>query len=152
VKKTIKYSLIGIAGIIGLLTTIGIIGAIAGVDTKPETKPVAQAPAVAAQPTKPVEKKTTPAPKPVQTTKAPASKEDIFLAVMRRKFPQLNNTKDSVLLKAGHSVCELFKDGYTFEEIAYTAVDSGMTPEQAGYLMGASTAAFCPEYSNKEDS
>jgi hypothetical protein len=148
-KKTIKYSLIGIAGILGLLTTIGIVGAIAGVDTKPEAKTVVQTPAVAPQPAKPAVKATPavkPTPKP--STNAPVTREDAYLIVMRHEYPQLKKTSDKVLLNAGHSVCDMYKAGYTFEEVAYAAIDSGLDAQTAGFLIGASTAAFCPQYSD----
>jgi hypothetical protein len=113
-----------------------------------ETKAVEQTPAGASQPAKPAVKATPavkPTPKP--STNPPVTREDAYLTVMRHEYPQLKKTSDKVLLNAGHSVCDMYKAGYTFEEVAYAAIDSGLDEQTAGFLIGASTAAFCPQYS-----
>lgn len=84
--------------------------------------------------------------KPVQVTEAPVSKEEAFLTIMRKEYPQLKNTSDKVLIDAAHAVCDLYDDGKTFLDIVGMLLDSGMTAEQAGYTIGASSAAFCPNY------
>lgn len=143
-KKALKYTLIGIAVTLGVLTAIGLAGALAGAgDSKEPATHVAQTPAA-----KPAAQ--TPTPKPAAKTTGPGvSKEAVYLAVMRKEYPQLKKTDNKVLLDAAHGVCNMYDKGYSFVQIGYTAIDSGMTAEQAGYLIGASTSVFCPQYSGE---
>lgn len=71
-----------------------------------------------------------------------------FLTAWHVDFP---NSDDAKAISVGHDVCDAYKAGTTFEgELAYImALAPQLTARQAGGIIGASTAAYCPEYSNR---
>jgi len=52
----------------------------------------------------------------------------------------------STLIDLGHTVCEAFDQGMSFNEVGLTALSSGTSwgVEEIGTVIGASVAAFCP--------
>lgn len=56
----------------------------------------------------------------------------------------------STAIAAGHAVCSDFESGVPFEEIALNALDKmGLWPERAGFLVGLSVFAYCPQFESQ---
>ena len=68
-----------------------------------------------------------------------------YLSVMR---PVLPGVKDATLKELAHDVCASFDAGSTWIQQVATIVHSGLNGHQAGELIGASTGAYCPQYSH----
>ncbi len=64
----------------------------------------------------------------------------------------IDNSSDAELIDVGYTVCEVFAEGYTFEEIAYAIVldspnESDAYYEFAGLVVGTASSTLCPQYS-----
>jgi hypothetical protein len=83
----------------------------------------------------------TPAPAPVDTDAA-------FLTAWHTNFPRSN---DEDAKSVAHDVCDAYRAGTSFTgELQYImALAPQLTPRQAGGIIGASTAAYCPEFNNR---
>ena len=71
----------------------------------------------------------------------------MFRAAIKDRFP-------GDLAKApamGHSICDDFKAGTGFAaEVTYLrTLAPALTAGDAGYLIGAATSNYCPEYQNR---
>ena len=79
---------------------------------------------------------------------APTPDNSIFLTQYRTRFP---GGTDEAGIRIGHSVCDAYKAGTTFAgEVAYImAQNAAISAGDAGYLIGASTASYCPEFNNR---
>jgi hypothetical protein len=77
-----------------------------------------------------------------------ADVDQIYLTQYRQRFP---GGTDEAGIRIGHSVCDAYKAGTTFAgEVAYIqSQNAEISAGDAGYLIGASTAAYCPEYNNR---
>lgn len=76
---------------------------------------------------------------------AGASPEDAFLDVLGDAGVTWPGATPENMVEAGHGVCQDWANGATLEgEIAGLA--EYLDPHDAGVLVGAATAAFCPEY------
>jgi len=157
----LKYTLVGISGLIGLVVVITIIGVVAGVKPKPAANPTPVITTVDTGPspepiTTPtnrpsVKPKTTPKAtvKPThKTTAKPVDKDKLFLLAMRIEYPVLNNVKDEILLNAGHGICDMYEAGYTTRDIGVIMLSKGIPADMAGYEIGAANEAFCPKYNS----
>jgi len=85
----------------------------------------------------------TPAPAP-----ATVDYDAAFLTAWHTNFPHGN---DEDAKQVGHDVCAAYKAGTSFTgELQYLmALAPSLTPRQAGGIIGASTAAYCPEFNNR---
>jgi hypothetical protein len=85
----------------------------------------------------------TPAPAP-----APTPDDSVFLTQYRQRFP---DGTDAGGVRIGKSICDDYRAGTSFAgEIAYIrSVNPVITAANAGFLIGASTAAYCPEFNNR---
>lgn len=75
--------------------------------------------------------------------------ESLYLEVVREEEPDLIAVPDSNLVGLADNICEFFASGGSFEDAVYLGVESGMDIRTTAFLVGASTAAFCPEYKYK---
>jgi hypothetical protein len=81
---------------------------------------------------------------------APASADqmdDAFVAAP-------NQGRDSMpdAITTAHSVCDGFDKGEASTALAMRIVrDTPLSPKQAGYFVGVSVAAYCPQYKGKTD-
>lgn len=76
---------------------------------------------------------------------AAASPESDFLTVLDQAGVTWPGATPNNMIAAGHGVCEDWSNGATLEgEI--TGLSEHLDPNDAGMLIGAATAAFCPEY------
>lgn len=155
-KNVIKWVAISVGGLFALLLVLGIVLAATG-QTEPVAKTekpsavstIKETPSVPANTAKPVEKRTEatkPTVKATPTKTAPVDRTAAFLYVLRKEYPALNNVDDTIIVNAGKNVCSLYKSGYEFEQVAAAVLNAGIPADMAGYLIGASTAAFCPNY------
>lgn len=60
----------------------------------------------------------------------------------------IGGTEDAKL-NAAHAACDAFDGGNTFTDLILVAIGQGMDAGDAGFLIGAGTAAFCPQYDSK---
>jgi hypothetical protein len=65
-------------------------------------------------------------------------------------------TKDGIAMPdaiaTAHSVCDGFDKGEASTVLAMRIVrDTPLSPKQAGYFVGVSVAAYCPQYKGKTD-
>lgn len=76
---------------------------------------------------------------------AGATPEDTFLDVLDDAGVTWPGATPANMVAAGHGVCQDWANGATLEgEIA--GLTEYLDPQDAGVLIGAATAAFCPEY------
>jgi hypothetical protein len=79
---------------------------------------------------------------------SPADIDKIYLTQYREHFP---GGTDEAAIRIGHSVCDAYRAGTSFiGEVAYIrSANPSITAGQAGSLIGASTASYCPEFNNR---
>jgi hypothetical protein len=79
---------------------------------------------------------------------SPTPDDSIFLSQYRERFP---DGTDAGGIRIGKSICDDYRAGTTFAgEVAYImAQNSAITAANAGFLIGASTATYCPEFNNR---
>lgn len=76
---------------------------------------------------------------------AGATPEDTFLHVLDEAGVTWPGATPENMVEAGHGVCQDWANGATLEgEIA--GLTEHLDAHSAGVLIGAATAAFCPEY------
>jgi len=83
------------------------------------------------------------------TPAAPAVDHDaVFLSVWHETFPNGDSEKAK---SVAHGVCDAYKAGTTFAgEVTYLmALAPSLTGRQAGQIIGASTASYCPEFNDR---
>lgn len=79
---------------------------------------------------------------------ASAGPEDNFLNVLNDAGVTWPGATPDNMIAAGKGVCEDWSNGATLDsEIA--GLSEHLDPNDAGVLIGAATAAFCPEYETK---
>lgn len=71
--------------------------------------------------------------------------EDVYTNAVISEYPEFLGLEDD-LVDAGHRVCDDLKAGATLEDFAADSMAEGIDAEQYGYILGAATYAFCPEY------
>lgn len=77
----------------------------------------------------------------------PEQRDSAFLTVWHETFPDGDGEKAKGL---AHDVCDAFTAGTSFTDQArYLSVVTNATPQQVGQIIGASTAAYCPEFNNR---
>lgn len=82
---------------------------------------------------------------PETTTVSPKTVDDVFLSVLEEKNIPANEKS----ISAAKAMCEALDAGNSMENILMIAV--GELGENGGYFVGASVAAYCPEYSDEID-
>ncbi|OBK50618.1 DUF732 domain-containing protein [Mycobacterium sp. 1081908.1] len=84
---------------------------------------------------------------------APASAEpidDTFVAALAKNGISMSDRNAAVSM--GHTVCAAFDRGEPSTAAAMRIVkDTDLSPKQAGYFVGLSVAAYCPQYRGKTD-
>ncbi|MFJ4286403.1 DUF732 domain-containing protein [Paenarthrobacter nicotinovorans] len=82
-------------------------------------------------------------------TPAPSSSvDDVYLSQYRQRFP---GGTDEAGIRIGKKICDDYRAGSTFAgEVAYIrSMNSDINAADAGYLIGTSTASYCPEFNNR---
>ncbi|ORW64597.1 DUF732 domain-containing protein [Mycobacterium saskatchewanense] len=49
------------------------------------------------------------------------------------------------MVELGNSVCQQSRGGAAFDDVGESVIGRGFTPTQAGLIMGAAVATFCPD-------
>ena len=74
------------------------------------------------------------------------SEEEIFIDVVRGEIDYLGGS-DQDLINLGYEICESFDYGESFSDVTIVIMDNaGVAPYDAGFIIGASVGAFCPEH------
>ncbi len=72
--------------------------------------------------------------------------DDRFLAALQSSG--INYTSPEAAITAAHQVCTELGNGRTKDDVAQEVMDrSGLDPYHAGYFVGASVGAYCPQFS-----
>jgi hypothetical protein len=79
---------------------------------------------------------------------APTPDNSIFLTQYRTRF--LGGTDDAGV-RIGHYICDDYRAGTSFrDEVTYLmSKNAAFTAGDVGFLIGASTSAYCPEFNNR---
>jgi hypothetical protein len=84
---------------------------------------------------------------------APASADqldDAFVAALAKNGIAMSDRNTAVSM--AHNVCAGFDRGEASTALAMRIVkDTDLSPKQAGYFVGVSVAAYCPQYRGKTD-
>jgi hypothetical protein len=84
---------------------------------------------------------------------APASADhmdDAFFAALAKDGIAMPDRDNAIAM--AHSVCDGFDKGEASTALAMRVVrDTPLSPKQAGYFVGLSVAAYCPQYKGKTD-
>jgi len=100
--------------------------------------------------TEEAEPEPTPEPEPEpeeEPTLSDGAIEDVFVTLIRSEYPGMFlGVSDRDMIDLAKGVCGQFDIGQTFADVGLMGVESGYTPKQIGYFIGASVPAFCPEH------
>jgi len=79
---------------------------------------------------------------------APTPDNSIFLTQYRTRFP---GGTDDAGVRIGHYICDDYRAGTSFrDEVTYLmSKNTAFTAGDVGFLIGASTASYCPEFNNR---
>ena len=84
---------------------------------------------------------------------APASADrmdDAFVAALAKNGITMPDRDNAIGM--AHTVCTGFDKGEPSSALAMRLVrDTDLSPKQAGYFIGVSVAAYCPQYKGKTD-
>ena len=80
-------------------------------------------------------------------TQAP-SPEQAFLTFLHQTGDNIT-VSDADLVSTGHSVRNALDRGLTFDDVAQTAISSGLGTKAGGDLISASVLDFCPKYTQQ---
>jgi hypothetical protein len=72
--------------------------------------------------------------------------EDAYVETVHARIPSMTRAG---ALEIGRAICRMFDAGAEWVEVLAVLLDSELTSDNAGYLVGASTGALCPEHQGK---
>ncbi len=74
--------------------------------------------------------------------------DEIFLADYHATFTTAPRTDeaDHRAITAAKQTCDALNKGATVDQVGRIAIDNGMTPADAGDLVGMAAKAYCPEH------
>jgi hypothetical protein len=76
--------------------------------------------------------------------------DDAFVAALAKDGIAMPDRGNAITM--AHSVCDGFDKGEGSSGLAMRIVrDTPLSPKQAGYFVGVSVAAYCPQYKGKTD-
>jgi hypothetical protein len=76
--------------------------------------------------------------------------DDAFIAALAKNGIAMPDRGNAIA--SAHSVCAGFDKGEASTALAMGLVrDTDLSPKQAGYFIGVSVAAYCPQYKGKTD-
>lgn len=91
----------------------------------------------------------TPAPTEPEV-EAPSDISDAdFANLVRENTNVFDGAPDSMIVDAAKSVCGVWETGGTINDVIEVILASGVNPEDGGFLAGAGTQAYCPEYADQ---
>lgn len=71
-----------------------------------------------------------------------------FVTFLRDKDNWFDTMSASKMVETAHDVCSYLDSGHSTREAGELAMESGFTPTRAGYFVGATVGAYCPEYAD----
>ncbi len=71
--------------------------------------------------------------------------DEVYVFTLRDEM-SLDGVSDSDIIGLGNKICSALKTGSTPLEVGEIGVRAGLAPYDAGYVVGASIAAYCPEF------
>lgn len=84
---------------------------------------------------------------------APESQaEEVFPDVIRDNTDSFDQETDESINGLARTMCDAWEDGATFGDLAGIMLETGFSPREAGFFIGAGTAAFCPQFSSEINS
>lgn len=93
----------------------------------------------------------TPAPVTVTETAQPQmTTEQKFVEFIQQR-PYFSTVPAAQLVETAKSVCRAFDAGQSLAAVGNAAIQAGLPAYEAGYFIGASVVAFCPQYKNIAD-
>ena len=79
--------------------------------------------------------------------------DDIFLQALTQGGISWANGSDQMMVTMGHAVCKDWSDGATQEQtVADVKKALGLSDSGTGYLVGAATQSYCPQYMSRTHS
>lgn len=79
---------------------------------------------------------------------AAASPEDVFVGALTEQGVTWPGATPENMVAAGQGVCQDWASGASFDQ-EVGSLAANLSTEDAAFLIGAATAAFCPEYESK---
>jgi len=80
-------------------------------------------------------------------TQAPVDNTDaIFIATLEREFGPMDSATAATSKSVASKICTLLEMDTPLDTIANISKSAGFNDYQAGYLIGASVKAYCPEF------
>ena len=83
------------------------------------------------------------APAPAPYEPPVASSEDTYYSVIETRFPGIPR---STAVNLGRSICSSLDSGASIIRVGEVAVSNGFSYSDAGFIIGAAIASFCPQY------
>lgn len=75
-----------------------------------------------------------------------AEMERALVEVINEEIPETVSVPDQDIIDLGESICDRLDAGENILSVAYSGVEAGFEPRQAGFIVGASVGALCPEH------
>ena len=72
--------------------------------------------------------------------------DEQFAQLIRDNTDAFDGAADADIVAAAESVCGMWDAGATFKDVVQVVFESGVDPQDGGFLAGAGTQAYCPEY------
>ena len=72
--------------------------------------------------------------------------EQLFIDTLTREGVQYSS--EANLVNGGRATCDYLDTGASIKAASAVAINAGLSPRDAGSLIGASVAAFCPRHSD----
>lgn len=76
------------------------------------------------------------------------SDDQLFVSAVRATLALGEEVADSDLVETGHLVCGALEEGNAAEDVLSVMVNPDFTYFEAGFVLGASVAAYCPAYTD----
>src|ERR1700739_1271870 len=77
------------------------------------------------------------------------STDDAFLHALSAQGITWSNGEDKTVVNVGHGVCADWANGFTFQQTFADVKTLQLSDTNSGYLIGAATQAYCPQYISK---
>lgn len=84
-------------------------------------------------------------PSPTDSDTSSVSDEE-FADIVRENATTYSTSPTDDIVMLANTICDAFDSGMPFEDLGETLIDSGATPYDAGFVIGASVAYACPEH------
>ena len=114
----------------------------------PSSPTVSSSPTAKATPSSPATKAAPYSPTAKATPSGGDDNEQLYADFIRDALGVGYEISDEQIIDIGKNVCVAFDSGVSFEEVGSLFLNEGMSPEDAGTIIGAAIPAFCPQHSD----